>query len=135
MNFMLRLFITVFALIVAGFAATGDLAGKFSGEWKSGSSENGGAIQFTLSQQEGGTWKCDLTFALDGGDVKTVSREVKLQDGKIEVAYDFEIQGTTLRSRLKGDWDGTAFHGKYETTTSDGAQQVDSGSWSAARKK
>jgi len=132
---MPRLLTAVLVLIVAAFAADRDLAGRFAGEWKSASSENGGTIQFVLDQQEGGVWRCALTFTLDGSDVKTVMREVKVQDGKIEVAYDFEVQGTTLRSRLKGEWDGGAFRGKYETTVSDGSQQIDNGSWSASIKK
>jgi hypothetical protein len=122
-------------LIAAAFAADRDLAGRFAGDWKSASGENGGTIQFALNPQEGAAWKCDLTFSLNDGEVKTLMREVKLQDGKIEVAYDFDVQGTTLRSRLKGEWDGMTFRGKYETTAGDGSQQVDSGSWSASRKK
>lgn len=135
MNFMPRLVTVVLVLIAAAFAADRDLAGRFAGEWKSSSSENGGTIQFALDPQEGAAWKCDLTFFLNSGEVKTLMREVKLQDGKIELAYDFDVEGTTLRSRVKGEWDGGAFRGKYETTVSDGAQPVDSGSWSASRKK
>lgn len=135
MNFMPRLMTVLLVLIAAAFAADRDLAGRFAGEWKSASSENGGAFQFALNPQEDATWKCDLTFLLDSGEVKTVMREVKLQDGKLELAYDFDVQGTTVRSRVKGAWDGGAFRGTYETTVSDGSQQVDSGTWSAARKK
>ena len=135
MNFMARLITVLLVLIAAAFAADRDLAGRFAGEWKSASSENGGAIQFALDPQEGAAWKCDLTFFLDSGEVKTVMREVKLQDGKLELAYDFDVQGTTLRSHIKGAWDGATFRGTYETTVSDGSQQVDSGSWSASRKK
>jgi len=125
----------VFILIAAAFAADRELAGRFAGEWKSASSENGGTIQFALDPQQGAAWKCDLTFSLNEGEVKTSMREVKLLDGKIELAYDFDAQGTTLRSLVKGEWDGAAFRGKYETTLSDGSQPVDSGSWSASRKK
>lgn len=134
-NLMQRLMIVGFVLIAAAFAADRDLAGRFGGEWKSASSESGGTIQFALAPQEGAAWKCDLTFSLNDAEVKTSMREVKLQEGKIELVYDFDVQGTTLRSRVKGEWDGAAFRGKYETTVSDGSQQVDSGSWSASRKK
>jgi len=135
MNFMPRLITLVLVLIAAASAADRDLAGRFAGEWKSATSDNGGMIQFALDPQDGGAWKCELTFFLDDGEVKTVMREVKLQDGKIEIAYDFDVEGATLRSRVKGEWDGGAFRGKYETTLSDGSQQVDSGSWNASRKK
>jgi len=132
---MLKLTTIALVFLAAAFAADQDLAGRFAGEWKSASSENGEAIQFVLDPQTGGAWKCDLTFSLNNSEVKTVMREVKLLDGKIELAYDFDVQGTTLRSRVTGQWDGMAFRGKYETTVGDGSQQVDSGSWSASRKK
>src|SRR5690349_11884527 len=86
--------------IFAAFAADRDLAGRYAGEWKSGASGNGGAIRLTL-EAAGGGWKSEVTFALDGADVKTTMREVKVQDGKIELAYDFEVQGVTARSRIK----------------------------------
>jgi hypothetical protein len=132
---MSRLVTLVLFIIATAFAADRDLAGRFAGEWKSASSENGGSIQFVLEPHEGAPWKCDLTFSLSGDEVKTVMREVKLQDGKIELTYDFDAQGVTLRSHVKGEWDGAAFRGKYETTVGDGSDQVDGGSWSASRKK
>jgi hypothetical protein len=123
-------------LLLAVFAAfgAGDFAGTYTGEWKSDGSGNGGAIRFTLTPASGGPWKSDLTFGLDGGDVKTIMREVKVEDDKIELVYDFDVQGTTLRSHIKGQWNGTAFKGSYQTTTPTGSAAVDSGSWSAVRK-
>src|SRR5690348_15800111 len=97
--------------VFAGIAADRDLAGRYAGERKSGVAGNGGAIRFTLDAGTGGAWKADLMFTLDGADVKTTMREVKLQDGKIELAYDFDVQGLTARSRVKGEWNGMAFRG------------------------
>jgi len=131
---MRKLSMIVLVLMAAALAADRDLAGRFAGEWTSGSSGNGGPIQFAL-EQAGAAWKCDLTFGLDNGEVKTTMREVKLQDAKLELVYDFEVQGAALRSRVKGEWDGMAFRGKYETTSSDGSQQIDSSSWTVSRKK
>ena len=120
-------------LLVVAFAVDTDLAGGFAGEWKSASSGNGGAIRFTL-ENAGGAWKSTVAFGLDGAEVQCAMRSVKLQDGKVELVYDFEVQGIALRSTVKGDWNGTEFRGGYETTTPDGSG-VDSGSWSAKRKK
>jgi hypothetical protein len=122
-------------LIVGASAADKDLAGAYSGEWKSAASGNGGAIRFTLEALPGSGWKSVLTFALDGADVPTTMREVKLRDGKLELSYDFEVQGVTARSNVKGEWNGTEFRGQYETSTADGSQSVDSGTWSAKPKK
>lgn len=125
----------VLLLLAAAFAADRDLAGQFSGEWTSAASGGGGAIRFALDPQTGAAWKCDLTFSLNNADVKTVMREVKLEDGKLALTYDFDVEGATLRSRVQGAWDGSSFRGKYDTTVADGSQPVDSGSWSASRKK
>lgn len=118
------------AFLVCASAANRDLAGKYSGEWKSASSGRGGAIRFTLDSATTGAWKCDLTFDLDGYNVKTVMREVKVQDPKVDFTYDFDAEGTTLRSHVVGEWAGTEFKGKYETSTADGAS-VDGGTWTA----
>jgi len=132
---MRQLTIGLLLAVFAGFAADPDLAGRYAGEWKSGASGNGGAIRLTLESAAGGTWKSEVTFSLDGGDVKTTMREVKVQGAKIELAYDFDVAGLTARSRIKGEWDGKEFRGQYETTTVDGSQKVDAGTWNAARAK
>jgi major membrane immunogen (membrane-anchored lipoprotein) len=130
----MRVAIASFLLLIAGaVAADRDLAGKYTGEWKSGSSGNGGTIRFTLTSSDGGAWKSDLSFDLDGSLVKTTMREVKLSEGKIELVYDFEIQGVTARSKVKGEWNGSAFRGNYETSLADGSQGIDGGTWSASR--
>jgi hypothetical protein len=121
-------------ILMAILAADPDLAGRYAGEWKSGSSGNGGAIRFTL-ETAGDTWKCDLSFGLDGGDVKTVMREVKVQGTKVEFTYDFDVQGLTLRSHVMGEWNGTAFTGRYETTAVADGSPVDGGTWNASRVK
>ena len=44
----------LFAL--AGFCADRDLAGRYTGEWKSNSSGNGGALHMTLDAAPDGAW-------------------------------------------------------------------------------
>jgi hypothetical protein len=83
----------------------------------------------------GGDWKSTVGFTLDGTEVRCTPRTTKFQDGKLDLAYDFEIQGVSLRSKLKGEWTGTEMKGSYETDTTDGSQNVDSGSWTVTRKK
>jgi hypothetical protein len=119
-------------LFATAFAADRDLAGGYVGEWKSGASGNAGAIRFTV-ESAGDAWKGTAAFSLDGAEVPCTIRTLKLQDGKIELVYDFEIQNTGLRSTQKGTWSGSEFRGTYETATVDG-QGVDSGTWSAKRK-
>ena len=121
-------------LVLAGFCADRDLAGRYTGEWKSGSSGNGGALRMTLEAVPDGTWKCEAGFTLDGAEIKTATHEIKLQDSKLDLSYDFEVQGARLRSRMTGAWDGSVFKGRYETSIIDG-DAVDAGTWSAGRAK
>ena len=88
----------------------------------------------TLEAAPDGTWKCEAGFSLEGADIKTTTRQIKLQDSKLDVSYDFEVQGASLRSRVTGEWNGSVFKGRYETTVVDGAA-VDEGTWSASRAK
>jgi hypothetical protein len=119
---------------LAGYCADRDLAGGYTGEWKSGSSGNGGTIRMMLEAAPDGTWKCEAGFSLDGAEIKTTTHQITLKDSKLDVSYDFEIQGVVLRSLLTGTWDGTSFQGRYETSTI-GGDGVDAGTWSARRKK
>ena len=122
-----------FLCLLAAMAADVNLGGRYTGEWKSNGSGNGGAIRFTLTND--GAWKCDLMFTLDGSDVPTTMREVKVQDTKVDFTYDFDVQGTSVRSHVTGEWSGTAFRGRYQSGLSDGSQQVDEGTWSAQKAK
>jgi hypothetical protein len=129
---MQRLAVCLAFLLIATAVAEPGLAGKYVGEWKS-SGSNGGAIRFTLDGPHAEIWHADLTFVLGGAEVPTVMRDVKVKVSNIDLTYDFDTQGATLRSHVTGDWDGAAFKGKYETTA--GGTPVDSGTWTAVREK
>lgn len=130
---MRRLSICLAILLTAALAADRGLAGKYNGEWKSGSNGNGGKLTFTLEGPHAETWKSDLSFVLGDAVIPTVMREVKVNDTKVEFTYDFDVQGATLRSHLTGEWNGASFSGKYETTMA--GSPVDGGTWNAVREK
>jgi hypothetical protein len=115
------------------YAADRDLAGSYSGEWKSGNSDSGGTFRLALETASAGAWKCDVTFTYSGQEIKTAMRQAKVDQGKLDATYDFELQGVTLRSHITGAWNGKAFDGRYETTVADGGNPVDNGTWNAAR--
>jgi major membrane immunogen (membrane-anchored lipoprotein) len=131
---MRRFTIWILLLVLAGYCADRDLAGRYAGEWKSDSSGNGGAYRMTLDAAPDGSWKCEAGFSLDGADIKTTTHEIKLQDSKLDVSYDFEIQGVSLRSHMMGEWSGSVFKGRYETAII-GGDGVDAGTWTAGRAK
>jgi len=132
---VIRLSLVAFALLVAALAADRDLAGKHAGEWKSSGSGNGGDIKFTLEPGANGEWKCELTFGLGGESVKTTMRSAKVQDSKIDLTYDFDALGATLRSHVTGEWKGDGFRGEYQTTSVGDGSPVDAGTWTASRAK
>ena len=116
-------------------AADNDFAGRYTGVWTSGSSGNTGAINMTLTPVTEGAWKCDISFTLAGDEVKCKVQSFKLEHEQFDVAYDFQVQGVTARSKLNGKWDGKAFAGSYQTTVVDSGDGVDAGTWNAVRAK
>ena len=106
------------------------VAGHYSGQWVGGSS---GTFRLSLEGGAGSGWKCEVTFTLSGEQVKTTMRQCNVDQSKIDAAYDFDAQGFTLRSHINGQWNSKGVDGTYRTTTTDGASEVDQGTWSAAR--
>jgi hypothetical protein len=74
----------LFLLAVLVSGADGDMAGRWAGDWKSANSGDGGTFHMLLDST-GGAWKCEITFALGGEDVKTTVRSVKVEQSKLEV--------------------------------------------------
>jgi hypothetical protein len=129
----MRYLTILFVFLLIASAADRDLAGRYAGEWKSSGSGGNGSFRLSLEPAPDGTWKCEVTFTFAGDDVKTIMREVKVEQSKLDVSYDFDLMGNTLRSRITGEWNGKAFDGKYQTTG--GGAAVDDGVWNAARAK
>ena len=86
----------------------------------------------TLSRA-GEEWKCEAVFTLGGQEVATIMKRVKIDGDKVEVEYEFDLQGNKLKSTLTGKLDGQTLSGKYNTVDSGGGA-VDEGSWKVARK-
>jgi hypothetical protein len=126
--------LSISALLLLSAADT-DFAGRYSGVWKSDASGGGGVIQMTLTAVPDATWKCDVSFTLGGEDIKTKVQSCKLENSQFDVAYDFDAQGVTARSKVSGKWDGKAFAGTYQTTLVSSGDGVDSGTWNASRSK
>lgn len=111
-------------------SAGGSIAGHYSGQYQGGSS---GTFSLKLEPASGGAWKCEVTFALAGENVKTTMRQCQADPSKIEAVYDFDAQGFSLRSHIIGQWNPKGVEGSYKTTTTDGSADVDQGVWSASR--
>ena len=122
------------AVLLVRAADTGT-AGSYAGEWKSDSSGSGGTLRMTLTPAPGDSLKCEISFTLSGEEVKTKIQSFKFENSQLNVAYDFEVQGVTARSKLTGKWDGKSFAGRYQTTVVDSGDGLDAGTWSASRAR
>jgi hypothetical protein len=131
----MRYVVLLLALLMTATAAESDLTGKFAGDWKSNGGGGNGSFTLTLEPGAGGAWKCDVMFTFGGADVKTKIVEVKVDQSKLEAAYDFDLMGNTLRSRIKGELKAGKIEGTYQTTSPDGGTPVDDGVWNAAKAK
>ena len=125
----------VLGLLLTASAADTGIAGRYTGDWKSNSGGGNGSFHLSLAPLPDGSWKCEVSFAFAGADVKTAMREVKVDQSKLEAAYDFDLMGNVLRSRIKGELKGNGIEGSYQTTTVDGGNAVDNGVWNASREK
>ena len=122
-------------LVLIAQAADRDLAGRYAGEWKSNNSGASGSLRMSLELSAGGTWKCEVTFTLEGEEVRTIMRSAKLEQSKLDVSYDFTVQGMSLRSHITGTWNGKAFDGHYQTTAVESGAAIDDATWNAARAR
>ena len=108
-------------LALFAFACLLSAAEQFSGTWSSSENGAGGTIDIRLS--------ATVTFTLSGETIRTKMLSMKKDGSKVELRYEFEFQGTKLISTLTGTVAGNNFDGKYRTTTSDGSDAVDGGSF------
>lgn len=108
-------------------------AGKYVGTW-SGASGRG---DFTIALAPGsaqGEWTAEVSFTFNGQDVKCKTAYIKINGTKLEVAYDFNINGLKARSTVVGQINGTELSGDYSTQGEDGSS-VDAGTLKASLVK
>lgn len=105
-------------------------AGSWAGTW-SGESASGD-MRLKLSKADN-QWKAEADFSLSGADVPTVVKAVKVDGDKIDLEYDFELQGFKATSKLTGTKKDKTIEGTYKTTGADGSA-VDAGTWKLTLK-
>lgn len=108
-------------------------AGRYEGEWNSASGSQSGALRVTLAE-DGGKWTAEASFSFDGDEIPCQVTRIEMDGARMLLAYQFDLGGYRLISTLKGQAGDDTLSGKYETVTADGAQPVDSGTFSTARK-
>jgi hypothetical protein len=108
-------------------------AGKYAGTWTGASGR--GDFQIALAPGSvKGEWTAEVSFTFNGQDVKCKTAYIKIDGAKLEVAYDFNINGLKARSTVVGQIKGTDLSGDYSTTGEDGSS-VDAGTLKASLVK
>jgi hypothetical protein len=121
----MRKFIGLFLLGVMLFAA--DLAGDYKGTWSGAAS---GDFHIVLTHA-GDDWKAEVSFSMGGDEVHTKIVSVKVDGNKLNLVYQYDLQGTQLQSAIVGELKDKKIEGTYKATTVADGSDVDEGTWSA----
>lgn len=100
-------------------------AGTYKGTYNGGA--GGGDFHLTLKPGAGGAFTAEVGFTIMGEEVPGKITSLKVDGAKIEMVYDFDLQGAKLQSAAKGTLTGKTLEGTY-TTSADGSA-VDQGTW------
>jgi hypothetical protein len=113
----------------AAAAAKPALAGKYTGEWK-GKEDSSGALRISFKQDDAGAWSAEAAFTFEGNEVPVKTKSLKVEGEKVEVVFEWSIQGTNGQSKLTGELKGNKLEGKYDSNV---AEAASSGTWSLTR--
>ena len=120
-------------LLMAG-ALCADVTGRYSGTWTSDATGGGGKIEMSFEPGASGEWNSTSSFTYQGQEVRTKTVSSKVTGDQIEVIFEYDIDGLTLRSKMLGSLSGSTIKGKYVSSSTSDNSQVDAGAWEATRK-
>jgi hypothetical protein len=114
------------ALMVVTLSAQDKLtAGVYKGAWTGGS--GGGDFTVTLKADGKGGLTADLGFTVGGEAAVGKVSSFKVDGAKLDIVYDFDVQGMKLQTAAQGTLSGKTLSGTYKSTA-EGAV-VDEGTW------
>ena len=121
---------SLFLAAVLCVSAAG-LAGTYKGSWSGAAT---GDFRLKL-EQTGAEWKADIVFTMGTDEVKTKIKSVKVDGAKVDIVYDFDLQGTPLESTVSGQLTGNTMEGTYKTKTVADGSPVDEGTWKVSAQE
>jgi|SRR5581483_607204 len=122
--------IVALLLILGLILCAADVSGTYKGTWTGGMAN--GDITMTFTSGADGGPKADVSFTVQGQDVKCNVTSLKVDGSKIEVTYDFDLGDTKLQSTATGTIDGKNMQGTYKTKSLADGSAVDEGTWKAS---
>ena len=112
----------------AAAAAATLAAGTYVGSWRA-QDESTGNLRLKFSQGADQQWKAEATFTYEGAEVPTATKTLKLEGGRVELTFSWEVQGVNASSTLKGEVQAGSLSGTYQSTVNEAAS---AGRWSVA---
>ena len=113
----------------AAAAAAATLApGTYVGSWRA-QDESTGNLRLKFSQGADQQWKAEATFTYEGAEVPTATKTLKLEGGRVELTFSWEVQGVNASSTLKGEIQAGTLSGTYQSTVNEAAS---AGRWTVS---
>ncbi len=110
---------------IAAFAQDKLKPGVYKGTWTGPS--GAGDFTVTIKPDPKGGLTADLSFTVGGEAAVGKVASAKVDGAKVEIVYDFDVQGTKLQTSTQGTLSGTTLSGTYKSTAE--GQTVDEGTW------
>jgi hypothetical protein len=124
----LRIFLMLLVLATMSFAQDKLTPAVYKGTWNGPS--GGGDFIVTIKSDGKGGLAADLSFTVGGEAVTGKVASSKVDGAKVEIVYDFDVQGTRLQTSTQGTLTGKTLYGTYKSTAE--GQTIDEGTWKTA---
>lgn len=105
------------------------LAGQYKGTWKSSDAMTGD-LRLAFKTNGDATWAADASFTYEGTTFPTRMKTVRVDGAKIELHFEWDVDGNPAQSKVNGELKGDTLQGSYVTS---GAAGETRGTWSVTR--
>lgn len=102
--------------------------GTYLGSWRA-QDESTGTLRLKFSQGADQKWQAEAMFTYEGAEVPTATKVLKLEGGRVELTFSWEVQGVNASSTLKGEIQAGTLSGTYQSTVNESAS---SGRWTVS---
>jgi hypothetical protein len=122
---ILMAIVAVAAGVIASPAQEKLAPGNYKGTYTGGA--GGGDLRLALKADGKGGLTGEVGFTVGGEEVAVKMTSMKVDGSKVQMIWEFDLQGAKLQSASEGTLSGKTLSGTYKTS-SDG-QAVDQGTW------
>lgn len=114
-------------------AAGSGVAGDYAGKWTS-SDGSSGDVKLSLKQTANGKWDATMGVSYQGNTLPSTVDSVSVDQSKVEINYQLEVQGGKSTVTMKADVTGKTLTGDYAVVSSQG-RVTTTGTWTASRSE